>query len=45
MCVMCEKFWSVFRGVFLCCVWESLMWVWGSEFVLCVGQFDVCMGE
>ena len=23
-----------------CCVRESLMWVWGSEFVLCVEEFD-----
>jgi len=28
-------------GVIVCCVWESLLWVCGSECVLCVGQFVV----
>ena len=31
--------------VSLCCVWERMVWVWGSEFVLCVGQFVVCLGD
>ena len=26
-------------------MWESLGLVWGSEFVLCVGQFCVGLGE
>jgi len=30
-----------FGGVSLCRVWESLMWVCGSECLLCVGQFGV----
>jgi len=34
-----------FEGVSLCCVWESLWRVSGSEFVLCVGQFGVGLGE
>ena len=25
----------------MCCVWDSLVWVCGSECVLCVGQFGV----
>jgi len=25
----------------VCCVWNSLVWVCGSECVLCVGQFGV----
>jgi len=24
-------------------VWYSLLWVWGSEFVLCVGVLGVCV--
>jgi len=35
----------VFGGVSLCCVWDSLGWVWGSEFLLCVGQYGVGLGE
>ena len=34
----------MFRGVSLCCVWESLVWVWGSEFVLCLGVFGMGSG-
>ena len=26
-------------------MWESLVWVWGSECVLCVGQFGVGLVE
>jgi len=29
----------------MCCVWESLVLVLGSECVLCVGEFGVCLGE
>ena len=25
----------------MCCVWDSFVWVWGSECVLCVAQFGV----
>jgi len=31
--------------VSLYCVWDSMLWVWGSEFVLCVGLFGVDLGE
>ena len=24
-------------------MWDSLVWIWGSEFVLCVGQFGSCL--
>ena len=37
--------WGGFGGVCLCCVCDSLVWVWGSEFVLCVGQFGAGFGE
>ena len=37
--------WGGFCGVILCCVWDSLVWFWGSEFVLFVGQFGVGLGE
>jgi len=37
--------WNVFGRVIVCCVWDSLEWVWGSECVLCVRQFDVGLGE
>jgi len=26
-------------------VWDSMVWVWGSECVLCVGQFGAGLGE
>jgi len=29
--------------VSVCCVWESFVWVLGSECVLCVGQFEACL--
>jgi len=35
---VCERDWGGFGGVILCCVWDSLLWVWGSEFELCVGH-------
>ena len=28
-----------------CCVWDNLVWDWGSECVLCVGQFGAGLGE
>jgi len=31
--------------VSLCCVWDNLVWYWGSECVLCVGQFGAGSGE
>jgi len=33
------------RGVIVCYVWESLLWIWGSDFVLCVREFVVCLGQ
>ena len=33
-----------FGGERFCCVWDSLVWVWGSEFVLCVVVFVSCFG-
>ena len=42
---MCGTVLCGFGGVSLCCVWESFVWVWGSEFVLCVGQFCVGLWE
>jgi len=35
----------VFGEECLYCVWDSLVWVWESEFVLCVGQSGVGLGE
>jgi len=34
-----------FGGVSLCCVWDRLVRCWGSEFVLCVGENGVGLGE
>ena len=34
----------MFRVVSLIYVWDRLMWVSGSEFVLCVGTFGVGFG-
>ena len=42
---MCGAVWCGFGGVSVCCVWDSLVWVWGSECVLCVGQFGVGLGS
>ena len=38
---MCGTVWCGIVGVSLCCVWDSLEWVCGSECVLCVEQFVV----
>ena len=38
---MCRPVWYGFVGVSVCCVWDSLVWVWGSACVLCAGQFGV----
>jgi len=29
----------------MCCVWDSLGWVGGSEILLRVGEIDVCLWE
>jgi hypothetical protein len=30
------RVWYGFVGVSVCCVWNSLVWVWRSKCVLCV---------
>jgi len=42
---VCGRVSCGFGGVILCCVWDSLVWVWGREVVVCVGEFGVGMGE
>ena len=42
---MCGTVWCGFVGVSVCCVWDRLVWVCGSESVPCVGQFGVCLVE
>jgi len=32
-------------GVRICCVWDSLVRVWGSEYVLYVGHFGAGLGS
>ena len=29
----------------LCWVWDRMLWVWGIECLLCVGQFRAGLGE
>ena len=41
---MCGTDSCVFRGVSFCCVWESFVSVWESEYVLCEGQFEAGLG-
>ena len=57
MYLVCEKVCCVFGGLILCCVWEYMDWVWGSESLglfglaleseclLCVGLFGVALGS
>jgi len=40
---MCGRVWGWFVGVNLCCVWDSLLWVCGSECVMSVVQFGACL--
>jgi len=42
---VCGRVWCGFGGVSVFCVWESLVFVFGSEYVLCVGEFGVGFGE
>jgi len=42
---VCWTVWCGYGGVRLCCVWDSLGWVWGSEFLLCVREFGVGLGN
>jgi len=39
------QFCEGFGEVSLCCVWDGLLWIWGSKYVLFVGQFGVGLGE
>jgi len=31
--------------VSLCCVWERFVWFWGSEIMVCVGEFGAGLRE
>ena len=42
---MCGTVCCGFGEVSLCCVWDSLVWIWGSECVFFVGQIGVGLGE
>jgi len=42
---VCRTVWCGFVGVSVYCVWDSLVWVWGSECMLCVGQFGMGLWE
>jgi len=44
VCAVCGTDWCGFVGEIVCCVWDSLVWVCGSECVLCLGQFHVGLG-
>jgi len=44
VCVVCGTVWSALGGVSVCCVWDCLEWIWGSECVLCEGWFGVDLG-
>ena len=41
----CGKFCCGFGGLSLCCVWDRVICVRGSECVLCVGQFIAGLGS
>jgi len=41
---VCGREWCGFGGVSLCYVWDSLVCVWGSECVLCVGEIGAGFG-
>ena len=42
---MFGRVWGEFGGGSLCCLWESFVSVWVSNYVLCVGQFGAGLGE
>ena len=44
-CAVSWTVWCGFVGESVCCVWDSLMWVCGSDCVLCVGQFSFGLWE
>jgi len=37
VCAVCWTDLFGIVGVSMCCVWDSLVWDWSSEYVLCVG--------
>jgi len=45
VCVVCGIVWCGFVRVSVCCVWDRLVRVCGSECVLRVGEFCVGFGE
>ena len=45
MCAVCGTVWCGFGGLSVWCVGNSLLWVCGSEYVLCVGKFGVGLGK
>jgi len=45
VCALCGRVCCGFVGVSVCCVSESLVWVCGSEGLLCLGPFVVGLGE
>ena len=44
VCAVCGTVLCGFGVVSVCCVCYSLLWVWGSEFLFCVGEFRVGLG-
>jgi len=44
-CAVCGTDWCGFEGLRMCCVCDSLVREFGSEYMLCVGQFCVGMCE
>ena len=45
VCAVCGTVCCGFGVVGVCRVWDSFVWVWGSEFVLCVGEFGLGLGD
>ena len=44
-CAVGGKLVCGYGGVSVCYVWDSMVWVCGSDFVLSVGHFGVCLGR
>jgi len=42
---LCGTLWSVFEGVSVCCVWESLLCVWEIECFVCGGGVPCGFGR
>ena len=45
VCAVCGTVWCGIGVVRICCVWDSLVRVCGSEYVLYVGQFGAGLWE